>query len=132
MGSNEAAMTWPGRQLATKDDDHFFRVEVTVAACIATPDNRALGDNQVDVTFGFSMSAARPPRDMSDAEVNAALSRNISPVAAAIVTTLTSIGFAFIGQIDEPMTEHSTPTGEFGHSTPVKVTVSMPTDPARA
>lgn len=119
-------MSGGGLRQARPEDDHFFRVEVTVAACIATPDNRALGDNMGDVTLGFSMSAVRPPEGMSDRRVNAAIAHNISPILALIQATLTSVGYAFLGTIDPPMTARASPTGEFGHSTPVRVTMQMP------
>lgn len=112
--------------------DHFFRIEVTVAACIATPEGRALQDNMVDVTLGFSLSMARPPRPLTDEEINRNLIHHVSPVLAAIQTTLTSMGFAALGTIDPPMTERSTPTGEFGHSTPVTVVIGMPGVEGRA
>ena len=117
---------------ALPDDDHFFRVEVTVAACIATPEGHALGDNMVDVTLGFSLSMARPPRTLTDAEINQNLTHHISPILAAVQTTLTSLGFTALGTIDPPMTDGSTPTGEFGVSTPVTVRISLPSSEARA
>lgn len=110
------------------DDDHFFRVEVTVNACIATPDDRALGNNVADVTLGFSASMERPPAGIGDAEITAAIARNMSPVLAAIQTVLTmQLGYAALGMIDDPMADHGTPTGEFGKATPVTVRVSFPT-----
>jgi len=112
--------------------DHFFRVEITVAACIVTPEGRALQDNMVDVTLGFSLSMAGPPRRLSDEEINRNLGHHISPVLAAIQTTLTSMGFAALGTIDLPMTERSTPTGEFGHSSPVRVVLAFPGPEGRA
>jgi hypothetical protein len=38
------------------EDDHFFHVEVTIAACVGTPDSRILGSNVVDVTVGFMLA----------------------------------------------------------------------------
>ena len=112
--------------------DHFFRVEITVAACIATPEGHSLQDNMVDVTLGFSLSMAGPPRRLSDEEINRNLGHHMSPVLAAIQTTLTSMGFAALGTIDQPMTERSTPTGEFGRSSPVTVTLYLPGQEGRA
>ena len=135
MKGQVSALAGPGiaTRQATPEDDHFFRVEVTIAACVATPDHRALGDNIVDVTFGFSASMARPPAGITDEQINATLSHHISPVAAAIQVTLTSLGYAALGTIDEPMTEHSTATGELGVATPVTVQISMSAAPeARA
>ena len=106
--------------------DHYFRVEVTVAACIATPEGRALQGNMVDTTIGFSMSMAAPPRPLTDAEINQNLGHHMSPVLAAIQTTLTMMGFAALGTIDDPLTEHSTATGELGQTTPVRVVLGFP------
>jgi hypothetical protein len=109
-------------------NEHYFRVEVTIAACIATPDNRALGDNVVDVTFGFSLPMPAPPRRLTDREINDNLSHHVSPVAASINAALMSIGFASLGTIAEPMGEQSTPTGEFGTATPVSIVLAPATD----
>ena len=84
-----------------------------------------VGDNVVDVTVGFLASMPRPPRELTDAEINGTLASHISVVVAAIQSVLTSMGFAALGTIDEPMSEHSSPTGEFGTSTPIHVTLEM-------
>lgn len=115
----------------TPEDDHYFRVEITVAGCIGTPEDKVLGDNMADVTMGFSMSMQRPPDGTTDVEINRAITHNMSPIVAAIQTVMTvSLGFATLGQIDEPMTDHSSPTGQFGRSTPVTVRISMSDLPA--
>jgi hypothetical protein len=122
--------SWEKRR-AKPDEDHFARIEVTVAACVETPDGRALGDNVVDATIVFHASMPRPPRVLTDAEINRTLTHNMSPVLAAIQSVLASMGFAVLGMIDEPMGEHSSPTGEFGKATPVTVHLVQPDDTGR-
>lgn len=99
-------------------DFHIVRVEVTVAAAITLPDGHILGDNMVDGTLAFGWRMSTPPEGISDAEVNAALTKQMSPVLALIQTALTFNGWVAMGQVDEPMTENSSATGEVGRSSP--------------
>jgi hypothetical protein len=111
-------------------DFHIVRVEVTVAAAIQQPDGQILGDNMVDATLAFGWRLAPPPEGVSDAAVNAALAKHMSPVLALIQTALTFNGWVAMGATDEPMNEKSSPTGEFGKSSPVTVRVSFPDETA--
>ena len=82
------------------------------------------------MTFVFAASMPRPPRQLTDAEINRTLMHNMAPVNAAIQSVLTSMGFVSLGTSDAPISANSTWTGEVGRATPVKVTLErVETDP---
>lgn len=110
-------------------EGHYLRFEVTVEACIATPEDRAMGDNIADATLGFAVAVKSPGRALSDVEINAVLAAKMGPVLAVITAGLTQIGLASVGQLDSRMGERATPTGQFGKTSPVTVRVSMPLGP---
>jgi hypothetical protein len=112
---------------AKPEEDHRFRVEVTFAAAIETPDHLILGRNVVDFTLAFHASMPRPPRKLSDEEINQTLAHHIGPVIAAVQTGLTSMGYAVVGSVDEPMAANSSPTGAFGKTSPVTVSLAQGT-----
>lgn len=84
----------------------------------------------VDATLAFGWRTGTPPAGITDARVNAALAAQMSPVLALIQTALTFNGWVALGQVDEPMTENSSPTGGIGKSSPVRVHVSFPDEAA--
>ena len=90
---------------------HSLYIEVTITACIGTPDGHALGDNVVDCTIGFHSPVAAPSRKMSDTEINMKLGYQVGPILAAIETLLIGMGMTAVGDIAEPMAEHASPTG---------------------
>jgi hypothetical protein len=101
---------------------HYLRVEVTVAAALVSPDERIVGNNMVDATVAFGWRTD-DPGERSDAEINGALSRQISPVLALISTALLTQGWVDMGQVEEPMAEAPAKVVGHGMSTPVTVHV---------
>lgn len=110
-------------------DFHIVRVEVNVAAVIQEPNGDILGRNMVDATLAFGWRMGAPPEGISDARVNAALTKQLSPVLAVIQTALTFNGWVAMGQVDEPMKDNGTTVG-LGVSSPVTVRVSFPDESA--
>jgi hypothetical protein len=109
---------------------HILRMEVTVAASLVDPDGGIAGDNMVDATLAFGWRTSDPPAGMTDAQVNKALVRGVSPVLATIQTALTFNGWVAMGEVDEPMKDASHPTGEMSRSDPITVHVSFPDEKA--
>ncbi len=107
-------------------DFHILRIEVTVSGAIQEPDGHILGKNVVDATLAFGWRMGEPPPGVSDAVVNAGLTKGVSPVLALIQTAMTFNGWVALGQVDTPMLAGSTPTGEMSQSQPVTVKVSFP------
>ena len=108
----------------------IVRIEVTVAGAVQEPDGHLVGSNMVDATLAFGWRTGTVPAGVSDAAINEALTRAISPVLAIIQTALTFNGWVALGQVDEPMADSSHPTGETARSTPVTVKVSFPDEQA--
>lgn len=108
----------------------ILRIEVTVAAAIELPDGSILGSNMVDGTIAFGWRADNLPLGLTDAQVNAALTNQMSPVMAILQTALVFQGWALLGQVDDPMTENARDTGLVGRTTPVTVELRMPNESA--
>lgn len=101
-------------------------IEVNVSAVIQEPDGSVFGQNMVDATLGFAWRTEQPKAGTSDAAVNTALSKAISPVLAVIQTALTFQGWIATGEVADPMATHATDTGLSSRSTPVRVILQMP------
>ena len=110
----------------TDIDFHILRLEVTVAAALVDPSGRVVGGNVVDTTLAFGWRTGDPPPGINDAMVNDVLSKQTGPVLALITSALSFNGWVVMGTVDEPMTEHSSPTGEVGNTGPVTVQVRFP------
>jgi hypothetical protein len=84
-------------------DFHLLRVEVNVAAIIQEPDGTILGRNMVDATIAFGWRMADPPKGITDAQVNAGLTKQLSPVLDLIQGALILNGWVAMGQVEDPM-----------------------------
>jgi hypothetical protein len=107
-------------------DFHILRIEVTVAAAIQEPNDQILGRNVVDATLAFGWRTGAPPEGVSDAAINAGLTKGISPVLALIQSAMTFNGWVSMGQVETPMLADAKATGEVSHTHPVTVKVSFP------
>lgn len=103
--------------------EHYLRLEVTVEAALVTPEDRVLGDNLVDATIAFGWRTDKPPAGVTDAAINAALTKQMTTVLALVNSALVLNGWAILGQADERMGEHSRATGEIAHTEPITVRV---------
>jgi hypothetical protein len=103
----------------------IVRIEVNVSAVIQMPDGSIFGHNMVDATQAFGWRTAEPPVNASDSQVNAALTKAMSPVLALITTNLTLNGWIYIGQVedDEPLAKSGIDTGLRSRSEPATVQV---------
>lgn len=102
----------------------IVRVEVNVSAVIQQPDGSILGQNMVDTTLAFGWRT-EVPDGVTDAQVNAALTKAVGPVVALISTNLTFNGWVAMGEVDDPLYKAgSTPVGE-ARSEPVTVRVNF-------
>ena len=107
-------------------DFHIVRVEVNVSAVIQEPSGAILGKNMVDATLAFGWRTEAPPQGISDEAVNAALTRAVSAVLAAVQTSLTFNGWVAMGQVDDPMVKSPASVVGEGRSAPVVVHVDFP------
>jgi hypothetical protein len=110
----------------TDNVGHYLRLELTIEAALVTPDDRVLGGNIVDATIVFGWKTNAPPAGVTDEAINAALTAQMTGVLAVVNSALILNGWAALGQTDDRMGEHSTPTGEVGHTTPITVRVVNP------
>jgi hypothetical protein len=102
---------------------HYLRLEVTVEAALVTPKDRVLGGNLVDATLAFGWRIDAPPAGVTDEQINAALTKQMTGVLALVSSALILNGWADLGQADERMGERSHPTGEVSHTEAVTVRV---------
>jgi hypothetical protein len=87
--------------------DHGFYIEVTVAATVLGPDRKPMGDNMADVTLGFEAVMPAPPEPVDDEDIQRNLVAHMGPVIATLDVQMRSMGFAPHGEVDEPMTGHT-------------------------
>lgn len=99
-------------------------VEVTVAVAMLQEDGTFLNDDMADVTLAFGLPTSQPPRPLTEQEVKDTLRSNLGRVAAALETMLLANGAEHLGQVEEPMTEHSHEVGRV-LGDPVRVQVSF-------
>jgi hypothetical protein len=104
----------------------IVRVEVTVSAVIQEPSGSIFGKNMVDATLAFGWRIEPPREGTTDAQVNAALSKAISPVMALIQTNLALNGWVAMGQVDEPLLKAGATVVGVGRSVPVTVRLIEP------
>jgi hypothetical protein len=99
-------------------------VEVTIAAALLLDDNTLLHGDMADVTLAFGLPTRQPGRELTEAESKETLRLNLGRIAAVIETGLLANGAEHMGQIEEPMTEHSHEVG-YTRSDPVTVRVEF-------
>lgn len=102
-----------------------LQIEVNVASFVMTADGKVHGGNIVDLTMGFGAGVIPPGREVTDRETNLAMTNALAPVLAAIRIAVTSLGFAYIGQLPERVMTHATPTGETAVTPEVRVIMPM-------
>jgi hypothetical protein len=112
---------------ASAQDGYAFRVEVTVTACIESPDHQVVGDNIADITLVFSRAVGDPPaEDLTDPIVQASLAHNMSPILGVIQATLTQIGLRYLGTVEETLSERGRTVVGHIRSSPVRVQLYTP------
>ena len=83
-----------------------LQVEVTIAAFLMTPAGHVLGDSIVSATVGFGTRAVDQP-GMSDEAIVKELSAVMGPVIATVRLALTTMGFAYLGDLPERVLDHA-------------------------
>jgi hypothetical protein len=107
---------------------HYLRIEVTVAAAITgIDDSKTLGDNMAAVTLAFGQGIKNFGYVPTDVQIQQAVIKGVSPVVGTIGAILKELGYLEMGEVEDPMTGHSTPTGEMARTLPGRVIV-LPSD----
>lgn len=96
-----------------RDDDHLFRIEVTVAATLVQPNGYIIGGNMIESTlaFGWRVQGAPPP-SLDAAVLDDGLAKLTAAVMELLQPVLTAHGWRAMGSVDEPMVRYSVLKGE--------------------